>query len=547
MKYQPPYAEPGTINPNAPYVDDDKVHGIDGSVPPAASMEYPQRELVNLIGDSGQTPDDEDLHQAARAARDSRLIYAVDTGPIDHVEIADLTPSLAGFGYQTGLEVHVRIAHTITGPSDLAIGGLNPIAIKRRDGSDLQANDMLGGQIVILIFDGTFFQLFSGLADSSGGAAPDRYEIYLPYVHDTGTANHVIALYVPTLPDVAEHRTVLVKLANNVTGPCDFKPNNFPVYPVTHPDGSPIKAGDGVINQIWLLCFDGVQWQMLSNYALPGKTPGPQGSFKSLQFMNPSAGAIQTYPNGSCPYLFRNPSAAGNRTVWTWSAFIKYPIAQDKPYYYPGWYNDQSEALFTAGSGASGGDLTGAQLIGGDVDQCLNLYWNNALHPVSGCSDPTAAPIHQGTFTWGVLKDSKWHHILVHSDGANITCYIDGIPISFGPISANGAVSSTETQVIGSASPAFWYCARCRMAEINFIDGFCLGWPVFANDIAGQFVPKIYTGAFGAQGYYLNWKNATAVTETTLGADQSPNKNNFTPVNFNLTQVLTDFPGNPKS
>jgi hypothetical protein len=60
-------------------------------------------------------------------------------------------------------------------------------------------------------------------------------------------------------------------------------------------------------------------------------------------------------------------------------------------------------------------------------------------------------------------------------------------------------------------------------------------------------VPKIYTGAYGTQGYYLNWKNATAVTETTLGADQSGNKNNFTPVNFVLTQVLTDFPGNPKS
>jgi hypothetical protein len=544
MLYHQPYGIP---DPNASYLDDNAPAGVKGSIPPAASMEYPQREIVNLIGDSRQTPDDTDLHQAARAARDSRLIYEIDTGPLNHVEIADLSPSLAGFGYQAGLELHVLIAHTITGPADIAIGGLNPIFIKRRDGTDLQANDMLGGQIVILIFDGTYFQLFSGLADSSGGAAADRYEVYLPYVHDTGTANHIIALYVPVLPDVAEHRTVLVKLANNVTGPTDFKPNNFPVYPVSHPDGSPIAAGDGVVNQIWLLCFDGVAWQMLSDYAPPGKKPGPQGSFKSLQFMNPSAGSIQTYPNGSCPYLFRNPPAAGNRTVWTWSAFVKYPIAQHKPYYYPGWFNDQSEALFTAGNGAAGGDLTGAYFIGGDVDQCINLYWNNATHPVSGCSDPSAPPIHVSVFTWGVLSDTKWHHVLINSDGTNIHCVIDGVTVSQGPISGNGAVNSTEIQVIGSASSAFWYCARCRMAEINFVDGFYLDWTKFANDIAGSFVPKIYTGAYGAQGYYLNWKNATAVTETTLGADQSPNKNNFTPVNFVLTQVLMDFPGNPTS
>jgi hypothetical protein len=545
MKYQPPYGHPGEIAPDAHYVDDNAPAGVKGSVPPAASMEYPQRELVNLIGDSGQTPDDADLHQTTRAARDSRLIYGTDTGPLNHVELADLVPSLPD--YEAGLEIHVRIAHTITGPTDIAIGSLNAIFIKRRDGTDLQANDMLGGQIVILIFDGTYFQLFSGLADSSGGGAADRYEVYLPYVHDTGAANHVVALYVPVLPDIAEHRTVLVKLKNAVTGPCDFTPNNFPTKPITHPDGSPMNAGDGVVNQIWLLCFDGVSWQMLANYAPPGKPPGPQGSFKSLQFMNPDQGSIQTYPNGSCPYLFRNPLAAGNRTVWSWSAFIKYPTVQDKPYYYPGWFNDQSEALFTAGSGAAGGDLTGAQFIGGDVDQCINLYWNNATHPVSGCSDPTAAPIHVSVFTWGVLKDTKWHHVLINSDGTNIYCIIDGVTISQGAISGNGAVNSTEMQVIGSASPAFWYCARCRMAEINFVDGFYLDWTKFANDIAGSFVPKIYTGAYGPQGYYLNWKGATAVTETTLGADQSGNKNNFTPVNFHLTQVLTDFPGNPTS
>jgi hypothetical protein len=215
--------------------------------------------------------------------------------------------------------------------------------------------------------------------------------------------------------------------------------------------------------------------------------------------------------------------AAGNRTVWTWSAFVKYPIAQNKPYYYPGWYNDQSEALFTAGNNGSGGDLTGAYLIGGDQDQCINLYWNNSTHPVSGCSDPTAAPIHVGAFIWGVLKDTKWHHVLIKSDGTNEYCIIDGVTVSQGPISGNGAVNSTELQVIGSASPSFWYCARCRMAEINFIDGFALDWPVFANDIAGSFVPRIHRSLRAAgllSELQYDSTGGGAVTETTLGKDR---------------------------
>jgi hypothetical protein len=542
MKYEQPY---GITDPNASYLDDNPPLGVKGSIPPAAAMENPQREIVNTIGDSQQVPTDSDLHQMARAIRDGKLMYCIDTGPLNQIELANLNPPLTE--YDAGITLQVMVANTNTGPTTVAIGGLNPVAVKRRDGSDLGAADIMAGQIIILSFDGTHFQLFSGLADSPGGGPANRYEVYLPYVHDSGTPNHVIALYTPALPDINEHRTVLVKLTNAVTGPTDFTANNFPTHPVTHPDGSPIKAGDGVINQIWLLCHDGTEWQLLSNWIAAAHAPGAQGSFKSLQFMPGDAGSIQTYPTETCPYLYRNPGAAGNRSVWSWSAFIKYPVPQDKPYYYPGWYNDFSEALMTAGSGAAGGDLTGAYLIGGDQDQCINLYWNNATHPVSGCSDPTAAPIHQGVFTWGVLKDTKWHHVLMNADGANIYFYIDGIIVSQGAISGAGAVNSTEMQVIGSAANALWYCARCRMAEINFVDGYCLDWTTFANNIAGQFVPKIYTGAFGPQGYYLNWKSATAVTNTTLGADQSGNKNNFTPVNFQLTQVLTDFPGNPTS
>ena len=39
-----------------------------GSIPPAASIENPQREIVNMITSSGLTPTDADLFQLAKSA-----------------------------------------------------------------------------------------------------------------------------------------------------------------------------------------------------------------------------------------------------------------------------------------------------------------------------------------------------------------------------------------------------------------------------------------------------------------------------------------------
>lgn len=63
MKYNPP---PGAAA-DAPYADGNRNAGIRGSVVPAAAIEYPQRELVNLIGYAGLTPDNADLNQVRKA------------------------------------------------------------------------------------------------------------------------------------------------------------------------------------------------------------------------------------------------------------------------------------------------------------------------------------------------------------------------------------------------------------------------------------------------------------------------------------------------
>lgn len=58
----------------------------------------------------------------------------------------------------------VKVAHTNTGATTL-----NGTAVKRVDGSALQAGDIYAGGIAILVFDGTYWQLTNPVAGGGGG------------------------------------------------------------------------------------------------------------------------------------------------------------------------------------------------------------------------------------------------------------------------------------------------------------------------------------------------------------------------------------------
>jgi hypothetical protein len=64
----------------------------------------------------------------------------------------------------------------------------------------------------------------------------------------------------------------------------------------------------------------------------------------------------------------------------------------------------------------------------------------------------------------------------------------------------------------------------CYVAEAHCIDGQALAASDFGeyDSDSGIWIPKEYTGTYGNQGYYLDFKNAS-----NLGQDQSGNGNNF--------------------
>ncbi len=567
MKYEQPFGIP---DPNAPYINGQRDKGIIGSKPTGATVENPMRELTNLIKNSQQTPTDDDLMQVTRSVRDGRLNFFIDQGTANQLVIFQLSPPITD--YEAGLELRVLVAHSVAaGGTTIQVGNLPPAPVVRLDGTVLKANDLLAGQIADLVCDGGGnFQVQNlGVADQAGGGNINRYEISIPYVHDSGTtANALIGLYVPPLPNINEGRTCEIKLQRNTTGPVTFKPNNFPAYPVAHPDGSPMSAGDGVANQIWLLCFDAGQWQLVSSRADPNAIIVRRPK-RSLQFQDPNAGWWGTYT--SFPFFKRTPTVAGNSNVWTFSTFIRWPVLIPRPNVYPGGQTDLREFIVSAGDstavgGAGGGlgDVTCLEFEGGDIDTCLSTFWANTLVPKTGYGDATVPATHNGIFKWGVFKDSNWHHLLWRADAITAhqtEVWIDGILVNAAPVTTPSTMNAARLHAIGCETgpdevasviplqPSSYGC-RARMAEIVMVDGLWLDWDFFAYNIGGIMIPKeMNIGAmnFGTNGYYLNFTDGSGTTETSLGKDYSPNNNNWTPVNFTTAKLRLDYPGNPDS
>src|SRR5215831_18013979 len=145
MKYNQPY---GVSDPNAAYINGDPSVGRAGSIPPAESIEYPQREIVNFLVDTGLTPVNTDLHQLAKSVQWGKVMYAVDSGPVNAVAVT-LTPPLTA--YQDGQIFRVRINLSNTGPATFNAGP-GPVNIVRRGGAVLQAGDLPAGYMTMLTY-----------------------------------------------------------------------------------------------------------------------------------------------------------------------------------------------------------------------------------------------------------------------------------------------------------------------------------------------------------------------------------------------------------
>ena len=154
-----------------------------------------------------------------------------------------------------------------------------------------------------------------------------------------------------------------------------------------------------------------------------------------------------------------------------------------------------------------------------------------------------------------LIRDtSAWYHFVVAVDSTQATAsdrlkaYINGNLITSWN-TQNLPAQNTEFKFfdsahdmyIGNYNNAVSFLPAGYMADMHLVEGQQLAPTSFGefDDDSGIWKPKAYTGSYGTNGFYLDFKNASS-----LGADSSGNGNNFTLNNITSADQATDTPTN---
>jgi hypothetical protein len=156
-------------------------------------------------------------------------------------------------------------------------------------------------------------------------------------------------------------------------------------------------------------------------------------------------------------------------------------------------------------------------------------------------------------YTDAVFRDpSAWYHFVFVFDSANATAsdrailYCNGTRLSATVSVTLNATSrwneSGATARIGLGGAGFASVKDYfdgHKANFYMIDGQALTPSSFGQTDAttGVWVPKAYSGTYGTNGFFLQFKDATSTT--TIGYDTSGNSNNFTTSGISVTSGTT--------
>ena len=225
------------------------------------------------------------------------------------------------------------------------------------------------------------------------------------------------------------------------------------------------------------------------------------------------------------PYLNRSPTATGSRTTFTLSLWLKL-----------GNLNTGSDSVIWASGNASTGNP-------------LTLLWktfstNYYFNLTGGTTEISTTPVYR--------DPSAWYHIVLAIDTTQATdtnrikLYVNGVQVT-SLFTANYPAQNLTYDINTSSYPAYFGCLFAGgfirfwegyQTEINFIDGQQLTPSSFGetNIQTGVWQPKAFSGgAYGTNGFYLNFSDNSNTTAATLGKDYSGNGNNWTPNNFSVT------------
>ena len=221
-------------------------------------------------------------------------------------------------------------------------------------------------------------------------------------------------------------------------------------------------------------------------------------------------------------YLSRTPSTAGNRKIMTLSCWVKRGILGGQP------------RIFSAGT-----------------DNYISFTLTSDAIELNLRNGGSASNVF--LVTTQVFRDpSAWYHIVMAIDTTQATAsnrvklYVNGVQVTAFS-SANyptqnndmNSFNNSVAQYIGVLGD-ITYPFDGYMSEVNFIDGQALTPSSFgATDKDGNWSPIAYTGTYGNNGFYVNFRDNTSAT--TMGYDYSGNGNNWTLNGFNVSTANTTY------
>jgi hypothetical protein len=205
-------------------------------------------------------------------------------------------------------------------------------------------------------------------------------------------------------------------------------------------------------------------------------------------------------------YLSWTPSSAGNRKTWTWSGWVKRSTS------------GINQSLFSVNA-----TINATCYIRSD-DGIIFYDYTGGVYA------------YKLTTTQLFRDPSAWYHILLSLDTTNSTSgerariYVNGSRVTdftsgaeiYPALDFIGRLNNNEVHHIGTRTDGS-YPFDGHLAEVNFIDGQALTPSSFGKEgTYGEWKPVEYTGTYGTNGFYLNFKGggvmaATGGTVTTDG------------------------------
>jgi hypothetical protein len=191
--------------------------------------------------------------------------HANDTGAANAYVITFANP--APLAYTLGMRLTFKAANSNTGASTLNVNSLGTIALVTVTGAALASGNISAGQIVIVVYDGTNFQVLnvtsSGTITSSQLAEAARNSSN-QYAADSGTANVYAVSLTPAATSYMGGMVVRFKAGNANTGGATLNVNALGAKSVLKNGASALVAGDIVANQMCVCVYDGTNFQMVS-------------------------------------------------------------------------------------------------------------------------------------------------------------------------------------------------------------------------------------------------------------------------------------------